>query len=174
MTKNTLKTGFITSIILLSGCVYVDESSKNQKELDDKIEKSLSKEAEVGNVNIPSIEKGQEYTYKNSDLNSPFSTNEVVRPKSDIFPDLNREKDPLEDYALSAITMKGTLAVKNSGKQAMLLTSDGKIHKAKIGSYMGQNYGKITQITDKTMTIRELFKDNNGIWFIKMTNIEKK
>ncbi len=174
MNKNTIKTGFLASIILLSGCVYVDESSKNQENLDDKISKSLNKEAEVEDINIPDIKKGQEYTYQNSELKSPFSTNKVVKAKGDIFPDLNRAKDPLEEYALSSITMKGTLAVKNSGKKAMLLTSDGKIHQAKVGNYMGQNYGKITQITDESMTLRELFKDSNGVWFIKMTTVERK
>jgi Tfp pilus assembly protein PilP len=172
--KNILKIGLVSSVILFTGCVYFDNTEKDENNMDKDIASKINKEAKVDEIQIPDIDKGQTYSYKNSDLKSPFLTVNITSKKSDIYPDFKREKDPLENYGIGEIAMKGTVGVKNNPKQALLLTNDGKIYKAKIGGYMGKNYGKVTSITEKTTTLRELFKDNEGVWFIKMTTMDKK
>ena len=60
--------------------------------------------------------------------------------------ELNRRKEPLEAYPLDSMSMVGSVA-----KQAQpfaLLRVDNLLYQVKLGDYLGQNYGRITKITE--------------------------
>ncbi len=71
-----------------------------------------------------------------------------------------RKKEPLEDFPLDAFTMIGSVRRPN-GVYA-LLRVEGKVHSVTAGSYMGQNYGRITAITENELVLREVIRNALG------------
>ena len=59
--------------------------------------------------------------------------------------------------------MVGTLE-RNGNSWALVRMSDSTIHRVKPGNYMGQNYGKIIQITESEVELTEIVPDGLGGW----------
>lgn len=91
-----------------------------------------------------------------SDAASPVTNSALIAPE------LNRRKEPLENYPLDVMGFVGSL--KKTDKQAALLRVDKLIYQVNVGSYIGQNYGKITKITETELTVREIVQDAAGEW----------
>lgn len=79
-----------------------------------------------------------------------------------IAPEMARRKEQLEAYPLDAMTMVGSL--NKAGTQTALLSVDRLIYQVKAGNYLGQNYGKITKITETEIQLREIVQDSTGDW----------
>ena len=71
-----------------------------------------------------------------------------------------RRKEPLEDLPLDSFTMIGSVR-RPTGVYA-LLKAEGKIYSVAVGSYIGQNYGKIKLITESELTLREVVRNALG------------
>jgi len=97
-------------------------------------------------------------------LTSGFKSDAVnpVTNSALIAPELNRRKEPLENFPLDTMGFVGSL--KKADKQAALLRVDKLIYQVNVGSYIGQNYGKITQITETELSVREIVQDAAGEW----------
>jgi type IV pilus assembly protein PilP len=87
-----------------------------------------------------------------------------------ISPELSRRKDVLESYPLDAVSMVGVLDKKNT--LVALLKVDKLLYQAKVGNYVGQNYGRITKITDSGISIREIAQDAAGEWIERKVNLQ--
>jgi type IV pilus assembly protein PilP len=82
-------------------------------------------------------------------------------------PDLDRRKEPLEAYPLESMQMVGILM---QGRNThALIKANNALHQVKVGSYMGQNFGVVTQITENQVTLRELVEDVYGDWVERTT-----
>jgi type IV pilus assembly protein PilP len=46
------------------------------------------------------------------------------------------------------------------------------IHSVRIGDYLGKNFGRVLQITDQTVVLKELQQDASGLWSGKETNLQ--
>ena len=57
--------------------------------------------------------------------------------------------------------MVGTLDI-NDTVYGLVQTSDGLIHRVIPGNYMGQNDGRITEITDSEINLVEIISDGIG------------
>ena len=55
-------------------------------------------------------------------------------------------REPLEAYPLDSMSMVGSMV--KTGRQYALLKVDNLLYQVKSGDYLGQNYGKITKITE--------------------------
>ncbi len=82
----------------------------------------------------------------------------------------NRRKQELEDYPLDAIVMVGNLD--QSKQQTALVRVNKLIYQVKPGAYMGQNYGRIEEITENSIRLREIVQDPAGDWIEKTTVLE--
>lgn len=108
--------------------------------------------------------------YLRTDSRSPFRPVELVaaeaaaqEKQSTIQPDFSREKDELEAYALSELTLVGIL--EREGEQSALVsTPDGQVVIVQKGAYMGRNYGLIKSVSDNQILLREIVKDAEGLW----------
>lgn len=80
--------------------------------------------------------------------------------------ELGRSKTELEGFALESMVMVGTLA--KEGQNVALVRADGKLYQVKVGSYVGQNMGKVTKIEEMRITLRELVQDDLGEWSARM------
>ncbi|MBD9393468.1 MULTISPECIES: pilus assembly protein PilP [unclassified Acidovorax] len=79
-----------------------------------------------------------------------------------IAPEMARRKEPLEAYPLDVMAMVGSLDKK--GMPTALLRVDKLIYQVRVGSYIGQNYGKIIKITENSIQLREIVQDATGDW----------
>jgi type IV pilus assembly protein PilP len=89
---------------------------------------------------------------------------------SNIRPDLDRRREPLEAYPLDILTMVGTL--RKPGLSYALLSVDKSIFQAKVGNYIGQNFGMITKITDNEVQLKEIVRDASGEWVERQAKLE--
>ncbi|MEO8837459.1 MAG: pilus assembly protein PilP [Herbaspirillum sp.] len=85
-------------------------------------------------------------------------------------PDMERRRDPLESYPLDSLHMVGTL--QRSGVHYALLQADKLIVRVKVGSYIGQNFGMITKISDTEVDLKEIVQDSTGDWVERPAKLE--
>ncbi len=108
----------------------------------------------------------------------PFSTQKLAvalkqearQPNSMLAAELNRRKEPLEAYPLDSMTMVGSVI--KGGHPHALLRVDNLLYQVKQGEYLGQNYGKITKITETGVSIREIVQDAAGEWIERNTTLQ--
>ena len=123
---------------------------------------------------VPEIKPYETFEYNATDLTDPFavanlkplSTPMAAGPR----PDMNRRKEPLEDYPLDALKMVGTLA-RSTQRWAIIQAPDGTVHRAQIGSFMGQNFGKVTKIAEEKIELVELIPGSVGDWIERDASI---
>jgi type IV pilus assembly protein PilP len=87
---------------------------------------------------------------------------EARQPNSLLSAELNRRKEPLEFFTLDGMSMVGS--VTKQGRPFALLKADNLLYQVKVGDYLGQNYGKITKITETEIALREIVQDAAGEW----------
>lgn len=84
--------------------------------------------------------------------------------------ELNRRKEPLEAEPLDAMTMVGSLDKK--GVPTALVRVGTLLYQVRSGNYLGQNYGKITRITETSIQLREIVQDGSGDWIERNSTLE--
>lgn len=121
---------------------------------------------------LPQIKPYETFTYQAQDVRSPFVPDSATGPAagqgaagsgSGIQPDFNRNKEYLEQFPLDALAMVGTIT---SGGEAYALVSDpdGSVHRVQVGNYLGQNHGKIIEISETEIKVNEIVPDGLGGW----------
>lgn len=89
---------------------------------------------------------------------------------SGLKPDLDRRRELLESYPLDTIRMVGTL--QRPGLNYALLQVDKTVFHAKVGNYVGENFGMITRITENEVELREIVRDASGEWVERQAKLE--
>jgi type IV pilus assembly protein PilP len=92
------------------------------------------------------------------------------RNKGGITPDLNRRREPLEAFPLDAIRLVGHLNRPSTGPVA-LLEADKVIFQVKVGSYIGQHFGRVMKISETEVALKELVQDAAGDWVERDTSL---
>lgn len=95
---------------------------------------------------------------------------EARQPNSLVAGELNRRKEPLEGYPLDSMSMVGS--VSKGGNPTALLRVNNLLYQAKVGDYLGQNYGKITAISETEVTLREVVQDAAGEWIERSATLQ--
>jgi type IV pilus assembly protein PilP len=78
-----------------------------------------------------------------------------------IRPDSDRSREFLEGFPLDTLRMVGTLNIAAT-TYGLVQTSDGLIHRVVPGNYMGQNDGRITDISESEIELVEIISDGIG------------
>jgi type IV pilus assembly protein PilP len=63
-------------------------------------------------------------------------------------------------------------SVSKSGRPTALMRVDNLLYQVKVGDYLGQNYGKITKISETEVTLREVVQDAAGEWIERPTALQ--
>ena len=87
---------------------------------------------------------------------------EAQQPNSLLAGEMNRRKEPLEAYPLDSMSMVGSVV--KGGRPYALLRVDNLLYQVRQGDYLGQNYGKITKISETDVSLREIVQDAAGEW----------
>ncbi len=95
---------------------------------------------------------------------------EARQPNSLLAAEINRRKEPLEAYPLDSMRMVGS--VNRLGRPYALLRVDNLLYQVKQGDYLGQNYGKITKISETDVTLREIVQDAAGEWIERASALQ--
>ena len=95
---------------------------------------------------------------------------EAAQPNSLLSAEINRRKEPLEAYPLDNMSMVGSLT--RDGKRYALLRVDSLLYQVKAGDYLGQNFGRITKISETEITLREVVQDAAGEWIERTSTLQ--
>ncbi len=76
-------------------------------------------------------------------------------------PDRDRSREYLENFPLDSLGMVGTLYIGDT-MYGLVQTSDGLIHRVVPGNYMGQNDGRINEISESEINLVEIISDGIG------------
>lgn len=114
---------------------------------------------------IPEITPYEGFTYQ-ADVQgyrSPFmpDTPQAAGPSGGMRPDPDRPREFLEAYSLDTLRMVGTLEL-GANDYGLVQTPDGLIHRVVPGNYLGQNDGRIIDITESKIEIVEIISDGIG------------
>ena len=115
---------------------------------------------------LPVIKTFESFEYKDQALRDPFapSPNENAnKASSGPRPDQNRPRQPLESFALDSLKMVGTIG-QGGTMEALIKDPGGVIHPVHVNDYMGQNYGRITDIAEDHVDLVELVPNGSGGW----------
>ena len=121
------------------------------------------------------------YTYEGKGLVEPFHPDklEVAFAKAKTSsardggikaPDMERRRELLESHPLDTVKMVG--ALNRKGLVFAVLEIDGNVHHAKIGNYIGMNFGMITHIAENAVHIKEVVQDASGEWVERDAKLE--
>ena len=91
------------------------------------------------------------------------------RPRG-ISPDFDRRKELLEQYPIDSLKMLGTLAL-DSELWAIVSDPDNIVHRVKAGNYIGQNFGKVVEVQEDQLSLRELVVDGLGDWQVREASL---
>ena len=116
--------------------------------------------------------------YANAQQVDPFSNQklsvalkqEARQPSSLLAAEMNRRKDPLEAFPLDSMSMVGS--VSRAGTPLALLRVDNLLYQVKPGDYLGQNFGRITRISETELALREVVQDAAGEWIERTVTLQ--
>ena len=152
--------------LALAGC------SNDMSDLRQFVEKT--KQRPGGEIEpLHEFEPYQSFSYDPSQVRDPFvpqagfALSEAERRQqersSELAPDPNRRKEPLEQYPLDSLDMVGTLS-RDARQWGLVRAPDGTIHQVLPGNHMGQNYGRITSVGADRIRLVEIVPDGQGGW----------
>jgi type IV pilus assembly protein PilP len=112
---------------------------------------------------LPEVKPYESFVYNVGNLRSPFQPvgpNSVAGANS-VRPNSRRNREFLEGFSLDTLKMVGTFKVGPSF-YGLVQSKDGLVHKVQPGNYLGQNDGKITEITGSKISLVEIVPDGLG------------
>ena len=162
----------IAGCLTLTGCV-----SRDKTDLENYASDILSRPG--GRIEpLPPIKPYERYLYRSGglELRDPFrSFFQQSRDKTDIKPVddptqqryateiLTHNREELEHSELDALRMVGVLE-DNDDYWGIVRDADGTVHRVQVGNYLGTNYGKILNIQEDRIDVREIIRDSQGRW----------
>ena len=87
-----------------------------------------------------------------------------------IDPELARRKEALESFPLDAMSLVGNMVRAN--QPVALIKIDSLLYQVRTGNYLGQNYGRITKITETAVSLREIVQDSSGEWIERTASLQ--
>jgi type IV pilus assembly protein PilP len=122
---------------------------------------------------LPAAKPYEPFIYNDFTMPDPFKPRKVSSPvlSGTVQPDMNRPRQLLENYPLESLTMVGVLERKKI-RYGIVKANDNTLHQVQVGNYMGQNFGRVIQITESEIKLKELVQDVNSEWVERETNVQ--
>lgn len=115
---------------------------------------------------LPQVRPAPTFVYEPGERRSPFMPDTPQRrvssdPNAVQGPDPNRPREFLESFSLDTLRMVGTLE-QGGSRFGLVQDREGLIHRVRVGNYVGQNYGRITSISEAQISVIEIIPDGLG------------
>ncbi len=163
----SLRWVFVMSLLTLVGCESSEHDELHQwmAEQRDTIKPRL--------VRLPEHTKFTPQSYSQETAVEPFSSQKLAQALKResaqsssnaalIAAELARRKEPLESSPLDTVFMVGSLI--KAGQPVALVRVDKLLYQVQVGSYLGQNYGRVTKVSESDLSLREIVQDTAGEW----------
>jgi type IV pilus assembly protein PilP len=155
--------GAALAAVLLGGCG--DSEHEDLRQWMREASKDLR-----GNITpLPQVRPYEPVKYDAADLRSPFDTDRVRvvgGSTGGAAPDLNRPREPLEEFPLE--TMKFVGFFQDRKRLIAQVLVNGKTYEVRTGNYIGQNFGRVTQIAtepnEERIVLKEVVQEPDGAW----------
>ena len=156
----------VLAVFLLAGCVEAPPSDVTD------IQQWMEESARGLKGRVPPLPEVKPFppvAYKAQDLTDPFDPGRLAPPALKSAkggglpaPDMNRPREPLERFSLEELKLRGVL---RRGKEirALIEAPDG-VYPVSVGSYLGQNFGRVVAIEDTKLKIEEMVQDAEQRW----------
>ncbi len=157
--------------ILLSGVLLTACSDQGGDDLDQYM-RDAAKDVKPKIQPLPEVKPYTVIEY-NADgmLSDPFRARKAANKAGGLQPNLSRPKEPMEAYPLESLKYVGMLS-KNRLTYALLKTPDNSVQQVKVGNFIGQNFGRITQIADNEIKLTEIVQDElSGDWVERVSTL---
>ena len=118
---------------------------------------------------IPAFIAYQPFSYSAAALRSPFQSpleaglKRAERSASEVQPDLTRDREPLEAFALSSLSLVGTLT-QSDKRWALIRDGAGKVQRVTVGNYLGHDHGRIVALAEESISLVEIVTQGEGRW----------
>lgn len=87
-----------------------------------------------------------------------------------IAPELSRRKESLEAFPLDSMAMVGSL--NRNGQPVALVSVDKLLYQVRVGNHLGLNFGRITNISETELGLREIVQDAAGEWIERVATLQ--
>jgi type IV pilus assembly protein PilP len=154
-------------LLLAAGALLLAACQQDTRDLQEYIQQVKARPG--GDIEpIPSIEPHEPYLYPGHER-SPFDSSVIARPlpappagvPGTALIDVSRPREPLESFPLDSLRMVGSLE-QEGVRYALVRTPDRTIQSVTAGNYMGQNHGRILQVTPREILLVEVVPDAFG------------
>lgn len=169
---NASKCKQLISLLLIAfiatGC------SRDMDDLDAYVIETLAEDGGVIKP-LPEIKPYDVFIY-NADadgLRSPFVPDvdtSASAAANSMRPDRDRSREFLEQYSLDTMRMVGTLLLADT-YYGLVQDSDGLIHRVVPGNYLGQNDGRVVNISEAQIELIEIISDGLGGYIERVAGI---
>jgi type IV pilus assembly protein PilP len=130
---------------------------------------------------IPAPKQFKPEAYTNATAMEPFSNQKLTQAlKRDsaqvaangalVAPELARRKEPMESFPLDSMALVGSII--KAGQPVALVRVDNLLYQVKLGSYLGQNFGRVMKINETEVTLREIVQDAAGEWIERVATLQ--
>ena len=129
---------------------------------------------------LPEVKPFPIVSYDAGDLVDPFRPSRLEPEKrassGGVKPDFDRRKEELEKYPLESLKFVGLL--RTDKMLHAIVVADKRIYRVKMGNYMGQNFGIVTDIQtspgldEGKLILKELVQDAGGDWVERDTVLD--
>ncbi|MEI8158378.1 MAG: pilus assembly protein PilP [Burkholderiales bacterium] len=130
---------------------------------------------------IPAPKQFKPEAYTNATAMEPFSNQKLTQAlKRDsaqvaangalVAPELARRKEPMESFPLDSMALVGSIT--KASQPVALVKVDNLLYQVKLGSYLGQNFGRVMKISETEVTLREIVQDAVGEWIERVATLQ--
>lgn len=149
-------------VLFLQAC-----QQRSHQDIVDFIEESKRKQPAKVQA-LPVYAPYKPYVYNAAQLRSPFDPPALVEKKiiaasSNVKPDLDRQKQRLEDFEFSSLSMVGTIK-KKGVLWALIRDPEGAIERVREGYYLGRNHGRVTHLSNQSIDVIEIVPNGLDSW----------
>ncbi|MGH8169471.1 MAG: pilus assembly protein PilP [Steroidobacteraceae bacterium] len=143
----------IVAVVVLAGCSSADGDLQQFIRQTD--------QQPGGHVEpLPEIKPYETFVYDDQSLRSPFVPSQGASFNS-VRPDSKRPREFLEQFSLDTLKMVGSIRIAGT-MYGLVQTKDGIVHRVTVGNFMGQNDGRITDISPSKIDLTEIVPDGLG------------
>ena len=173
----------VLSILLssaLSGCVWIDNTDDLMKYVAE-VQTRPSRPIK----SLPAFKAYETFVYEGTALRNPFLAVVQFIPESDeqeqqLKVDLGNASEPnaerlkayLEGFAIKDLVMVGNITKGKDGNWALIVDTNGEIHRVAVGDFMGQDHGRIVNIDGQKIKLVETISNGRGGWITRPQSIE--
>lgn len=151
----------------LSGCLWVDDTQDLQRYTREQQARPSGKIEP-----LPTFKPYESFVYEGASLRDPFrpmvritSEREELTGNDAIQPDTERPKEYLEEFSIDELNMVGVITEPGGSTLWALIKDPNKeVHRVLAGNYLGNDYGEVTDISERELQLVEIISNGRGGW----------